>query len=62
MLLQHSVQLRTQITSNDEKSKQDRLDYLEEGRKVRQKIEQERQKIQAIKNKKIDELTNLSIP
>lgn len=45
MLLQHSVKLRTQITSNDEKTKQDRLDYLEEGRKVRQKIDDERRKI-----------------
>ena len=62
MMIQHSVKLRTQITSNDEKAKQDRLDYLEEGRKVRQKIEEERRKIQAIKEKKISELDNLSIP
>jgi len=49
VLKKHSYQLRTQIQLNDEKSKQDRLDYLEEGRKVRQKIDEERRKIEAIK-------------
>jgi hypothetical protein len=41
--------LRSQIQQNDDKSKQDRLDYLEEGRKIRQKIDEERRKIEAIK-------------
>ncbi len=49
VLKKHSQQLRTQIHTNDEKSKQDRLDYLEEGRKIRQKIDEERRKIEAIK-------------
>ena len=49
VLKKHSQQLRTQIHTNDEKSKQDRLDYLEEGRKIRQKIDDERRKIEAIK-------------
>jgi hypothetical protein len=40
--------------TNDEKSKQERLDYLEEGRKVRQKIEEERRKIETIKHKKLN--------
>ena len=43
-------------------TKQERLDYLEEGRKVRQRIEEERRKVEAIKNKKLGELNNLSIP
>lgn len=62
MLQQHSSQLRTQIVNNEEKGKQERLDYLEEGRKVRQKIEEERRKIETIKQKKINELDNLAIP
>lgn len=62
ILKNHSTQLRSQIQTNDEKHKQERLDYLEEGRKVRQKIEDERRKIEAIKQKKLEELNNLSIP
>lgn len=62
VLQKHSQQLRSQIHTNDEKSKQERLDYLEEGRKVRQKIEEEKRKIEAIKNKKLQELNNLEIP
>ena len=62
VLKNHSTQLRSQIQQNDEKTKQDRLDYLEEGRKVRQKVDDERRKIEAIKNKKLDQLNNLSIP
>lgn len=53
---------RTQIITNEEKKKQERLDYLEEGRKVRQKIEEERRKIEAIKQKKLEDLQNLNIP
>ena len=35
---------------------------MEEGRKVRQKIDDERKKIESIKNKKLDQLNGLSIP
>ena len=45
----HAQQLRGQISNNEEKGKQERLDYLEEGKKVRQKIDDERKKIEAIK-------------
>ena len=62
MLKKHASQLRGQIQNNDEKSKQDRLDYLEEGKKVRQKIDEERRKIEAIKAKKLNELNGLAIP
>ena len=34
---------------NSEVKKQERLDYLEEGRKVRQRIEDERLKVERIK-------------
>jgi hypothetical protein len=36
------VKIRAQISTNEASQKQDRLDYLEEGRKVREKIELER--------------------
>lgn len=62
VLKKHSQQLRSQIQQNDEKGKQDRLDYLEEGRKVRQKIEDERRKIESIKGKKLDQLIGMEIP
>ena len=38
-----------QIGMNGEVRKQERLDYLEEGRKVRQRIEDERLKVERIK-------------
>lgn len=60
-LKNHSNQLRTQIVQNDEIKKQERLDFLEEGRKVRQKIDEERHKIEHIKEKKLDELKKIGI-
>ena len=47
-LVDHSVKIRSQISTNENVKKQDRLDYLEEGRKVREKIENERTKIKDI--------------
>jgi hypothetical protein len=61
-LKKHASQLRSQINANEDKSKQERLDYLEEGRKVRSKIEEEKRKIEAIKHKKLEQLNNLEIP
>jgi len=47
-LVDHSVKIREQISNNEGSKKQERLDYLEEGRKVREKIENERTKIKDI--------------
>ena len=44
----HSKKIRCQISTNESIKKQERLDYLEEGRKVREKIENERQKVRDI--------------
>lgn len=60
-LVEHSKKIRNQISTNEAGKKQDRLDYLEEGRKVRENIQNERVKIGDIKNAKIDELKNLGI-
>ena len=52
---------RDQISINAEKKKQDRLDYLEEGRKVRQRIEDERLKVEGIKAQKLQGLKDIGI-
>lgn len=57
----HSQQLRTQIIQNEECTKQERLDYLEEGRKVRQNLENERKRLEEIKYSKLNELKTLGI-
>jgi hypothetical protein len=36
--------------------KQDRLDYLEEGKRVRSKLAEDRMKIESIKTRKLDEI------
>ena len=47
--------------NKEQLKKQERLDYLEEGRKVREKIDNERQKLVDIQKAKIDELKGLGI-
>ena len=60
-LVDHSVKVRGQISNNAELKKQDRLDYLEEGRKVREKVEAERQKVRDIQAAKINDLKTSGI-
>jgi len=55
-LIEHAGKIRGQISTNEDIKKQDRLDYLEEGRKVREKIDMERDKIKDIQKAKIGEL------
>ena len=62
VLKSHSVGIRTQILQNEEQKKQERLNYLEEGKMVRQKLEDEKKKIERIKDKKMGELKGLDIP
>ena len=50
-----------QIQMNSEVKKQQRLDYLEEGKKVRQRIEDERLKVEGIKAQKLQDLKGLGI-
>lgn len=59
--MDHSQKIRGQIHNKEQLKKQDRLDYLEEGRKVREKIDNERQKLVDIQKAKIDELKKLGI-
>jgi hypothetical protein len=57
----HAQTIRDQIGMNGEVRKQERLDYLVEGRKVRQRIEDERLKVERIKKSKLDGLVGLGI-
>ena len=57
----HLCLFSDQIGINEEVRKQDRLDYLEEGRKVRQRIEDERLKVERIKADKLNGLKELGI-
>lgn len=50
-----------QIGINAEAKKQQRLDYLEEGRKVRQRLEDERLKVEGIKAQKLQGLKDIGI-
>lgn len=60
-LIDHSHKIRGQIANNEDIKKQDRLDFLEEGRKVREKIDNERDKIKGIQAAKISELQDAGI-
>lgn len=57
----HQECVQAQITNNSELNKQNRLDYLEEGKKQQQKLENDRQKIMEIKKRKIESLNGLPI-
>ena len=60
-LRNHADTIRCQIRDNAETGKQCRLDYLEEGRKVRQRLEDERLKVEGIKAKKLNGLKDIGI-
>ena len=42
-------------------TQQERLDYLEEGKKVRQELEEDRLKVEGIKQRKLNELQSLGV-
>lgn len=60
-LRNHAEVVRAQITKNAAVKQQDRLDYLEEGKRVRQKLEDDRLKVEAIKQKKLGQIQDLGI-
>merc|ERR1719399_582602 len=51
-----------QIDKNAAETRQARLAYLEEGRKLRKEISKEKQHLERIKDRKIEELSNMGIP
>jgi len=62
MMTQHAQELRYQINAREEKSLQERRDFLEEGNVGRAQIGSERRKLEKIKTRKIDELKKTGVP
>lgn len=60
-LRNHANVIRNQILKNSTITQQERLDYLEEGKKVRQKLEDDRLKVESIKQKKLGMIQDLGI-
>merc|ERR1712070_222790 len=58
----HRKDVQEQITKNETKRRQERLDYLEEGRKLRKEIEKEKGHLQDIKDRKIHEMRGAGVP
>ncbi len=57
----HSHQLKKQIAINEEKTRQDKKELLEEGKKIKDKLSAEKKLLETIKGQKIDELLNTGI-
>lgn len=58
----HAEQLKAQILLNEEKRLQDRREYLEEGRQLRKGIEEEKARLEMIKQKKLKQLQDEEVP
>jgi len=52
----HSNQLKKQIAINEEKKRQDKKELLEEGKKIKDKLSNEKKLLETIKQSKIEEL------
>merc|ERR1719498_1364573 len=58
----HVNELRSQIAAREERSLQDRRNFLEEGNVVRSQIGNERRKLEKIKSRKLTELQRQGVP
>merc|ERR1712178_418010 len=58
----HPRDVQEQITKNEAQRRQERLDYLEEGRKLRKEIEKEKNHLNDIKDRKIKEMQVSGVP
>ncbi len=61
-VVDHANQLKKQIAINEEKKKQGQRELLEEGRKIKEKLANEKNKIENIKSAKLAKLLNYDIP
>jgi len=58
----HRRDVQEQISKNEGRRRQERLDYLEEGRKLRKEIEKEKSHLLNIKDRKVEELRTAGVP
>merc|ERR1719230_1629555 len=58
----HRRDVQEQIQKNEGRRRQERLDYLEEGRKLRKEIEKEKCHLLNIKDRKVQELRGAGVP
>merc|ERR1712070_383315 len=58
----HRRYVQEQISKNEGRRRQERLDYLEEGRKLRKEIEKEKSHLLNIKDRKVEELRTAGVP
>jgi len=59
---EHADELKKQIALNEEKKKQDKRDYLEEGKKVKDNLTHQKRLLEDIKSNKLQHLKEHSIP
>jgi len=62
MIKTHAGQLKKQISINEEKKKQDKRTYLEEGKKIKDKLSNEKKLLEAVKEEKLNDLQAIGIP
>lgn len=58
----HKSEILNQIAQNEEKKKKERVEYLEEGDKLRQQHSEEQRRMERIKARKLDELAVMGVP
>ena len=56
MINNHANELKKQMALNEEKKKQDQRTYLEEGKKVKDKLAAEKKTLERIKQNKLQDL------
>ena len=62
MRRQHKEELQSQIAYNEEMRRRERREYLEEGDRVRANLAAERARLEAIKQRKLEELAASGVP
>ena len=62
MVNEYADQLKKQMTVNEEKKYQTKREVLEEGRKIKQKLQREKILLENIKSRKLEHLMSAEIP
>lgn len=62
MVKKHAEELKKQIALGDEKKKQEKRNLLEEGKKIKDNLKNQKKVLEEIKQKKLEQLKEESIP